>query len=456
MFRRVAIIGGGAAGATLLSELLERRPAAQPLHLDWYTGGGTPGRGVAYSTRSERHLLNVRAASMGMFASRPGGFLEYMQKRDPAISGNDFLPRCWYGDYLEAETARALAHARDSGHDVRIVPYEVDAIVPENNGVTLFQGETTTHVEAAVLALGALTPRALPGVDDAALASGRYVTLPWQLLADAKPDTQAHKVLIIGLGLTAVDVIVELAAQWPNAHFTAISRHGVLPEMHQATASMPYEDSEELVESMREAPDLRYWVHLLRDAIEHTDDWRRVVDSLRPYTANLWSALPPQDRARFLRHARWAWERARHRLPPKVARSIAALEKEGRLQRLRGHMHDVTLTSEGLQMTFAPKGDAAERQLHADLIVQSVGLETDVRRTQHPLLQQMMTNGHIRSDPFGLGIDTTRDGRVLHGDTPWPRLFAMGSMLRGTLWESTAMPEIRQQARQLADQILAD
>jgi uncharacterized NAD(P)/FAD-binding protein YdhS len=455
MFRRVAIVGGGAAGATLLSELLER-PVSQPLHLDWYTGAGTPGRGVAYSTRSERHLLNVRAASMGMFASRPGGFLEYMQKRDPSISGNDFLPRCWYGDYLEAETARALAHAKDKGHDVRIVPYDVDAIVPENDGVTLFQGESTTRVEAAVLALGALTPRALPGVDDAALASGRYVTLPWQLLAEAKPDTQTHNVLIIGLGLTAVDVIVELAAKWPNAHFTAISRHGVLPEVHQSSASMPFEDSEELVESMGEVPDVRYWIHLLRDAIEHTDDWRRVVDSLRPHTAKLWALLPHGDRARFLRHARWAWERARHRLPPKVARSINALEKEGRLQRLRGHMHNVALTGQGLQMAFAPRGENADRKLDADLIIQSAGLETDVRRTQHPLLQQMMTNGHIRPDPFGLGIDASPDGRVLHGGSAWPRLFAMGSMLRGTLWESTAMPEIRQQARQLADQILAD
>jgi uncharacterized NAD(P)/FAD-binding protein YdhS len=455
MFRRVAIVGGGAAGATLLSELLER-PGSQPLHLDWYTGGGAPGRGVAYGTRSERHLLNVRAASMGMFASRPGGFLEYMQRRDPSISGNDFLPRCWYGDYLEAETAAALAHAKEKGHDVRIVPYDVDAMVPENDGVTLFQGETTTRVEAAVLALGALTPRALPGVDSEALASGRYVTLPWQMLADAKPDTQPHRVLIIGLGLTAVDVIVELAARWPNAHFTAISRHGVLPEVHQGSASMPFEDSEELVESMREVPDIRYWIHVLRDAIEHTDDWRRVVDSLRPHTAKLWGLLSRDDRARFLRHARWAWERARHRLPPKVAKAIAVLEKEGRLQRLRGHMHNVALTEQGLQMTFLPKGEPAERKLDADLIIQSVGLETDVRRTQHTLLQQMMMNNHIRPDPFGLGLDAMPDGRVVHDGIPWPRLFAMGSMLRGTLWESTAMPEIRQQARQLADQILAD
>ncbi|GLQ47904.1 pyridine nucleotide-disulfide oxidoreductase [Dyella lipolytica] len=455
MFRRVAIIGGGAAGATLLSELLER-PVAQPLHLDWYTGGGTPGRGVAYGTRSERHILNVRAASMGMFASRPGGFLEYMQQRDPSISGTDFLPRCWYGDYLEAETASALARAKSRGHDVRIVPHEVDAMVPENDGVTLFQGESTTRVEAAVLALGALSPRPLPGVDEAALASGRYVTLPWPLLDDAKPDTQAHNVLLIGLGLTAVDVVLELAAKWPNAHFTALSRHGLLPEVHHSSASLPYEDSAELVETMRDAPDIRTWIHVLRESIAHSDDWRSVIDSLRPHTSSLWQLLPHADRARFLRHARWAWERARHRMAPQVAASIKALEKEGRLQRLRGHMHGVALTDRGVQMTFVPAGEATEHTFDADLIIQSTGLETDVRRTKHTLLQQLMTNGHIRSDPFGLGIDATPEGRLLHNGRAWPRLFAIGSMLRGTLWESTAMPEIRQQARQLADQLLAD
>lgn len=455
MFRRVAIIGGGAAGATLLSELLER-PVSQPLHLDWYTGGSTPGRGVAYGTRSERHLLNVRAASMGMFASRPGGFLEYMQKRNPGISGTDFLPRCWYGEYLEAETASALARAKSNGHDVRIVPYEVDAMVPENDEVTIFQGETATRVDAAVLALGTLPVRPLPQVDEAALTDGRYVTHPWPLLADAKPDTQARNVAIIGLGLTAVDVIIELAALWPNARFTALSRHGLLPEVHQAGTALPFEDSDELIESMRDAPDIRTWMHLLRDAMTHTDDWRRVIDCLRPHTQELWRLLPQADRARFLRHTRWAWERSRHRLPPQVAQAVTALEKEGRLQRLRGHLHRVSHTEHGLALRYVPRGEQQERTLDADLIVQSTGLDNDVRRTHHPLLQQMVTNGHIRSDPFGLGIQAERDGRLLHNGSAWPRLFAIGSMLRGALWESTAMPEIRQQARQLADHLLAE
>jgi uncharacterized NAD(P)/FAD-binding protein YdhS len=262
--------------------------------------------------------------------------------------------------------------------------------------------------------------------------------------------------LVIGLGLTAVDVLLEMAAQWPNAQFTAISRHGVLPEAHMLQAAAAAEDSDELVESMRDAPDIRTWAQLIREAIAQHDDWRSVIDSLRPHTPSLWRLLPQAERARFLRHLRWAWERARHRLPPQVAKAVAALEQSGRLKRQRGHMRSVHCHGDGLRLELEPRGDRTLHPIDADLIIQTTGLETDVRRTTHRLIQQMTMNGHIRPDAFGLGIEATPDGHLYHHDQPWPRLFAIGSLLRGTLWESTAMPEIRQQARQLANQLLAD
>jgi len=454
MFRRVAIIGGGAAGAALLSELLERA-TAQPLHLDWYTGGGTTGRGVAYSTASERHLLNVRAASMGLFASRPNGFLEYAQQGDRSIAGTDFLSRRLYGDYLEAEIARALARAQSRGHDVRVLPFAVDSLVPEHDGVNVFHGDTTSRVEAAVLALGALPPQPLAGVSDAALASGNYITLPWRFLANVQPDPQPREVAIIGLGLTAVDVMLELAAQWPNAHFTAVSRHGLLPEVHLAQATAPSDDGGELHESMRDMPDIRRWLHLLREATAQSDDWRTVIDSLRPHTSALWATLPLNERARFLRHARWAWERSRHRMPQQVHDSITALEHSGRMRRMRGRVRQVECGNDNrLHLDLVHAEDVTT--IAADLVIQTVGLDTDVRRTPDPLVRQLVTNGHIRPDPLGLGCEAGPGGQLRHDDQVWSRLFAMGSLLRGTLWESTAMPEIRQQARHLADKLLAD
>lgn len=454
MFRRIAIIGGGAAAATLLSELLERKPP-QPMHLDWYTGGAAPARGVAYSATSDRHLLNVRAASMSMFAGKPSGFLDFLQRDDPTVAGTDFLPRRRYGDYLEAEVARALAQGKANGHDVHVIPFAVEAMVPEQDGVTVIHGEESRRFDAAVLAIGSLPAQPLGDVSADALASGRYVVDPWALVARADTLPAPRKVALIGLGLTAVDMLLELSARWPQADFTAISRHGLPPEAHLHAATAPSGDSGELIDAMHERPEMRHWLHLLREALAHERDWRAVLDSLRPHTPGLWQALDQGQRARFLRHARWAWERARHRMPPQVGKAVAALESEGRLQRLRGRVTSVACSGDQLQLQLRQAPAGSTQTLDADMVIQTTGMNNDIRRTSHALVSQLLTNGHVASDPLGLGMQAAPDGRLAHGKDYWPNLFAIGSMLRGTLWESTAMPEIRQQARNLADQLLA-
>ena len=454
MFRRVAIIGGGAAAATLLCELLQRTPS-QPLHLDWYTGVDAPARGVAYGSRSTRHLLNVRAASMSMFTSQPSGFLDFVQRDDPSVAGSDFLPRCRYGDYLEAEVTRALAQAKAKGYDVNIVPFAVDGVVPERDSVTVIHGEESRRADAVVLALGSMPTQPLRGVSAAALASGRYVVDPWSLLRAPERELAPRKVVLIGLGLTAVDVLLELSARWPQAQFIGISRHGMLPEAHRQAAAAPTGDGAELIESMHETPEIRHWLRLLREAIAQESDWRTILDGLRPHTTGLWRELDATQRARFLRHARWAWERARHRMPPQVAESIAALEESGRLTRRRGRMQSVELAGDVLNLALeAAHGDGAQT-LQADLIIQTTGMNADARRSTHPLVRQLVTNGHVQPDVLGLGLQSDRDGRLMHAGNAWPQLFAIGNLLRGTFWESTAMPEIRQQARHLADQLLA-
>jgi uncharacterized NAD(P)/FAD-binding protein YdhS len=192
---------------------------------------------------------------------------------------------------------------------------------------------------------------------------------------------------------------------------------------------------------------------LLRHACRQ-DDWRVVVDSLRPHLAKLWAAWPGEERGRFLRHARAGWERARHRMPPAVAARMAELEAQGRLQRVAARVRKLSIHGDGLQLELSRAGRPLA-PLTAELVIQATGLDTDVRHTRHGLMRQLLTNGHVLPDPFGLGCVADPDGRLHHGNGPWARLFALGALLRGTLWESTAMPEIRQQARQLADRLLA-
>jgi len=139
-------------------------------------------------------------------------------------------------------------------------------------------------------------------------------------------------------------------------------------------------------------------------------------------------------------------------MAPQVRRALTELERDGRLQRRRGHVDSVVPAGDALRLGLRHAGDT--HTLDAGLVIQTTGLHTDVRRTDHPLIRQLLTNAHIVSDPLGLGMQAASDGRLRHGDAHWPHLFALGGLLRGTLWESTAMPEIRQQVRVLADRLL--
>jgi uncharacterized NAD(P)/FAD-binding protein YdhS len=131
---------------------------------------------------------------------------------------------------------------------------------------------------------------------------------------------------------------------------------------------------------------------------------------------------------------------------------VQTLEREGRLRRVAGRVVGAKLREGRVELDARHAG--ARVPLLADLAIQTIGLDTDVRNTAHPLVRQMVTNGHVTPDPLGLGFQATADGRLCREGTPWPRLFGIGSLLRAARWESIAMPEIRLQARMLATQLL--
>jgi uncharacterized NAD(P)/FAD-binding protein YdhS len=109
---------------------------------------------------------------------------------------------------------------------------------------------------------------------------------------------------------------------------------------------------------------------------------------------------------------------------------------------------------DGVQVTTRHAGET--RVQAADLVIQAIGMNTSVRDTGHRLIDQLLTNAHVQADPLDLGLTGSMDGHLMHNGEPWPNFFAIGSLLRGTLWESTAMPEIRRQARNISRQLLID
>src|SRR6266699_1552292 len=79
------------------------------------------------------------------------------------------------------------------------------------------------------------------------------------------------------------------------------------------------------------------------------------------------------------------------------------------------------------------------------------GPDCDLRRTSDPLIKHLRARGYIRLDPLGLGLDIADDGALITagGEKSRP-LYAVGPLRKGSLWETTAVPELRTQAASLA------
>ena len=442
----VVVIGGGAAGAALFGELIGQVDAGC---VHWATGNQPPARGVAYATREPQHLLNVRAAGMGLFDGPGSVFATHAAAGD--VEPHGFAPRGRFGDYLQSRLWERVAAAREAGRRFELHPdIAVDAWPEAGRWRVRLAGGLVLEADQVVLALGALPARPLRTVAADALDSGAYVVDPWQL---ATPAREPERVLVIGTGLTAVDVLLSAARRWPRARLQAVSRHGRLPFAHRERPVPPWPGQAGLNQALLEAGSVTAVLQHLRRAMHEAPDWQAVIDGVRPVTVALWRGLPMDHKRRFLRHLRWLWEAARHKVPPASAEALRQLQAEGRLQ--IGAARVLAVHGDGpLQVTVRGRGADTEATLEADLVVQATGLEFSPAAADG-LPGQLLERGLVAPDPLRLGLAAGIDGQLLdaRGEAQ-PGLSAIGSLLRGALWECTAMPEIRVAARTLAGRLL--
>ncbi len=420
--RRVAIVGGGFSG--LMTAIHLARAGHRAILIEQRA---QLGQGVAYGTRDPAHLLNVPAAKMSAFPDRPDDFAAYAAAAIGAAPG-DFVPRQLYGDYLAALAAEggfervtgAATAARRTG---------------EGWTIELADGARVA-ADALVLAMGngRPAPFAVPGLPEALMVQD-----PWSAEAQAVFEAAAgddRPLLLVGTGLTMVDMVLGLDRMGHRGPVTAVSRRGLVPRAH-APGVVPMEapTAGEVPAGLSRA--LR-WIRARAAA----GGWRAAVDSVRPVTQDLWAGWPDAVKARFLRHARPWWDVHRHRIAPEAARLVQQEIAEGRLRILAGRVRGF---ADG--MVTVDRRGGGESRVAAALVVNCTGPVEGLASSRNALVRQMLADGLIAPGPLGLGVAADRDGRI--ADDLW----AVGPMLKGEAWEITAVPDIRVQANELKETI---
>ena len=424
----VVIVGGGFSGAMLAARLAERGQASVLIERD-----AAFGPGVAYSATLDVHRLNVRAERMSALADRSGDFVEWLKAHHPDHADpNGFPPRRLYGLYV-----RDRLDTVEAAHPGLIRRLTGQAVAVDGQTVALSDGR---RIEgwAVVLATGNPAPR-----NASATLSPRILSDPWApgAIDRIQPD---DAVLILGSGLTMVDVVLALQAQGWRGQATAVSRRGLTPrahgEHHDAPVALP-------PEALTGALSQRL-ASARRLAREH--GWRRVMEGYRPITAELWRTATTAERARFLRHLRPWWDVHRHRIAPEIAAALNALIAQGRLSVRAGRVSATRATADAVTLSLTPRSQT----LSAAWLIDCTGPGHDAATT--PLTAALIAEGRARLDPLKLGLDLDEAGRVLHADgAPDPALYVLGPPARATLWETIAVPDIRQRIETLVQTLTA-
>jgi uncharacterized NAD(P)/FAD-binding protein YdhS len=452
---KIVIIGGGFSG--IMTAINLARLSRQPLHLTVVNQHRPVGRGVAYGTRRMEHLLNVAARNMSAFPDLPDHFLQWLRSRSeydsvPEIELRErFIPRMIYGDYLRGLMQQHLQSPMESvpsrtnfieGDAVDIVPHDKGAAVHLADG---------SRVEAhrIVLATGNEPPAELPGSADLQ-GHAAWIGNPWQPWEHCLPPP-GGTVLLLGTGLTTIDAVLTLRALGYQGVMHAASRNGWLPLSHFRGIEYPEfpPPGVDLADLGLKKLLLLMEAHCarLRDLGANP---AIIVDKMRPHTQRIWQRFSLEERLEFARHHAARWNILRHRIAPEIYAQVTTAQLTGQLRVHSAGIEAVQANGNRVDVRLG-----SGQVLTGDLVINATGPNAKFTASRSTLLQNLMSRGLVTSDETGMGARVDPDHTIIGADEKRSNiLFALGPLLRGTLWETIAVPELRGQARRVAERLL--
>lgn len=393
---------------------------------------------------------------MSAFAKHPNDFLDFCKNRLTVAAPDTFISRKTYGEYLTTRLNEAEKRSVPGVH-LRRITAEVCALHPRPEGarVELSSGEFL-EVQQVVLAFGHFSPSDPPCIIPAR-ETGRYMQDPW-VETPHERYCQDSPVLLIGAGLTALDMVLTLLQQGQRGPIYMVSRRG-LPLLAHRTQRSSYSPPPELLQKLLDGPPkirqyLREIRRQVRDCESSGHDWRDVMGALRPITPLLWKRLSLTERARFLRHAQPYWDVHRHRAAPHSYQRFAEAKAKGLVVQTAARIGKITPTAAGLKIDLHMRGGREIKQIEASRVINCTGPNGDLSHVNDSLIAQLHSDGWIQLDPLGLGLRVNDQYAMYDANgTPLNWLSYVGPMLKADFWEAIAVPELRVHAMGLASRL---
>ena len=447
--KRIAVIGFGFSGLMVTAQLVTRLPAQSTIYI---IADDLSAHGMAYATTDTQHLLNVPVARMSAWPDQPDHLLHWLNSPDAALAKQqlkltenygvgDFIPRALYAKYLDGIWLTTQQEASERHCFLKLVETTATRIDHDKELAVLTARGDAIAVDDMVLACGNETKTIYPQ-----LKSSHIIQSPWKKESLEGAQHWQSPVLLLGSGLTAIDTILSLRAKGYAGEIIAMSRNGRWPAPHASSSHEFQFNAEELLAQ----PSLSALLHYVRQHIKKLGEWRPVIDALRPHTKVLWQKLSARDQARFLARVLSLWNVRRHRMAPQIAATLESEMAQGTLRLLAAENINVTEQQEALHVNMQTKKET--QAFSPSRLINCTGSELRIARSTNTLLKQALAEQII--EPHANGIGMAVDKNLRAWGAAHPHLHVIGSWMTGQWLESTAVPELRVQAEEIAQKLV--
>lgn len=481
--KTIALVGGGASGtATFLHLVLKLivEPGTKPVAFVLIEKRDEIGPGLAYDTGQKGHLLNTRAALMGIFAEEPLHFVEWMASRRAEIEaeypGTDtgpdgYPPRQLYGKYLSAVFAEYVALARQHGHTVRVVHQEAVAADVAEDSVTLtLESGKKIQADAVVLATGTPKSNNFKHLE----AAPRYLDSPWpsHRILDTITDRNAS-VCILGASLTALDAVITLVNNGHTGPIKLYSKDGLLPRV-QSPEEVPFERNELTLSNVRkriretrrplrvkdllrlfraeaervmgktknwkqfervDQPPLKLLDADIAQALKGESHFQNILYATRYLSAEVWKLLTTDQKLLFIQWLKPYSDINRHAIPLQNAEKLRDLLRSGQVS-VTAHSQEVTWNEAESRFDLHTEDGQDDT---ADYLINATGPATALEKMPIPLLQDLHQKGHLEPyAPGGVRADVRTMQLVVPNRTDAP-LYGIGHLLVGELFDTNSV-----------------
>ena len=472
--RHIVVVGGGFSGSSAAVQLVRRSSAA--LELTVVEPRERVGGGLAYSSDEPDHRLNGQLGSHHIDPTDQGMFVRWCEAQgviaaDPAARlPNDtvFVRRAVFRQFLEETVAEHSAWP--TGSSISHLRDRVNDVVPGEKSLTVVTaGNMKLDCDLVILAPGHTRARLPAAFKPDFTRHSRVIVDP--LAAPRLPAVPStERVLVLGSGLTAYDIISSLIVAGHRGRIDVVSRKGLRPRRQPprvpGEVSPPWLERvagppEPFISGAGTPPTVRALTRALRQRIREVErtgnTWDQPFIHLRDMVSHVWPDVSAAEKRRFFRHLRTFYDVHRFRVAPQNKTIVDEREKSGQVRFRAASLARIDTDDDRapLRIGLRARGTDAVQESVYDRVINCTGVDS-THPAEVPLYASLMARNMISVDPSGAGLAVDARCRALARDgTASERLRIVGPPTAGARGDPLGSPYIAIQIHKMIPDVLA-